>query len=80
MTELLTTGRQVAKGAGILFGHVAALVFGLFLILIGSAMGVSLVLLPVGIPVGLIGVAFVIWGLFQWAINEPKPENPQIKG
>jgi hypothetical protein len=68
--ESSTTGRQLARGAGLIVGHVAAVVFGAILILVGSAMGVSLVLLPAGIPLGLIGLACVIWGLFQWASNE----------
>jgi len=76
MTELSSNSRQLAKGAGLLASHVAAVVFGVFLIIIGSAMGVSLVLLPIGIPVGLIGLGFVIWGLFMWASDKTTPEKP----
>jgi len=46
------------------FGHVAAVVVGFVLMVLGLAMGVSLVMLPVGIVVGLLGVAMFVGGLF----------------
>jgi hypothetical protein len=66
MTEPFSPVRKLGRGAGSLVGHVAAALFGGVLILIGSGMGVSLVLLPIGIPVGLIGLGFLFWGLFGW--------------
>ena len=33
---------------------------------IGLALGVTMVLLPVGLVVGLIGVLVFVWGLLEW--------------
>jgi hypothetical protein len=75
MTEHESAGRELAKGAGIFLGHVIALVVGLVLMVAGLAMGVSLVLLPIGIPVGLVGLGVFLWGLFGRA-EEKGPPNP----
>jgi hypothetical protein len=37
----------------------------------GVAMGVTLVLLPIGIPLGLVGLCAFIWGIFGWS-REPR--------
>ena len=55
--------RLVSSGEWFL-GHSAAIVLGLVLIFSGLAMGVSLVLLPLGIPVGLGGLLLFLWGTF----------------
>jgi hypothetical protein len=44
-------------------GHIAAVVGGVALMVIGLAMGVTMVLLPFGIVVGLLGVLLFVWGL-----------------
>ena len=56
--------RHVLAMTGHFLGHVAAVVLGFVLIIVGMAMGVTMVLLPVGIVVGLLGVAIVVSGLF----------------
>jgi hypothetical protein len=76
MSTFSSTGREVVKGTGILFGHLAATLLGLSFMLIGSAMGVSLVLLPIGIPLGLAGLALVLWGCFGWACTEEESIGP----
>jgi hypothetical protein len=50
--------------AGHLLGHVVAVALGFVLMIVGLAMGVTMVLLPVGIVIGLLGVAMVVSGLF----------------
>jgi hypothetical protein len=70
MSTLSPTGREVVKGTRILMGHLAATLLGLLFMIIGSAMGVSLVLLPIGIPLGLAGLALVLSGCFGWACRE----------
>jgi hypothetical protein len=64
MTERESSGRELAKGAGLFFGHAAALVVGVILMLVGVGMGVTLVLLPLAIPLGLAGLFIFLWGLF----------------
>ena len=46
--------RHVLTMTGHFLGHVAAVVLGLVLIIVGMAMGVTMVLLPVGVVIGLL--------------------------
>jgi len=50
--------------AGHFLGPVAAVVLGFVLVIVGLAMGVTMVLLPAGIVIGLVGVALVVGGVF----------------
>jgi hypothetical protein len=45
-------------------GHVAAVIVGFVLMVVGLALGVTMVLLPFGIVIGLAGVALFVGGLF----------------
>jgi hypothetical protein len=47
---------------GIAF-HLAAIIAGVALMLLGVGLSVTMVLLPVGIPLGLAGLGVLIWGL-----------------
>jgi hypothetical protein len=73
MTENESSGKELAKGAGLVAGHVLAIVAGLVLMIAGLAMGVTLVLLPIGIPVGLIGLGVFLWGLFARSREKDVP-------
>lgn len=44
--------------------HIAALIVGFILMVFGLALGVTMIMLPVGIVVGLLGVAIFLMGLF----------------
>jgi hypothetical protein len=55
--------RNLFQSGERLLGHAAAIVLGLVLMLTGIALGVTIVMLPIGIPVGLIGLALFLWGL-----------------
>lgn len=56
------------RDAGKRFGkHVLAIVAGFIMTIAGLGMGVTIVLLPLGIPVGLVGVLLLSWGLFEWS-------------
>jgi len=46
--------RHVLTMAGHFLGHVTAVVLGFVLIIVGLAMGVTMVLLPAGIVIGLV--------------------------
>ena len=67
MVEQETKDNQLMAGAGRVVGHLIAVVVGLVLMIAGVAMGVTMVLLPFGIPIGLVGLFFFIWGLFGWS-------------
>lgn len=56
------TGR-ILKSSEWFVGHVAAIVVGLVLMFSGVGMGVTIVLLPIGVPVGLVGLALFLWGM-----------------
>jgi len=45
-------------------GHIAAIVMGFILMVVGLGLGVTMIMLPVGVVVGLIGVAMFVGGLF----------------
>jgi hypothetical protein len=50
--------------AGSLFCRLAAVLLGLVFMVVGLAFTVSLVLLPAGVVIGLLGVGFLVGGLF----------------
>jgi hypothetical protein len=62
----LHVGDVVEKGEIVLL-HIAAIVGGLILMVVGLAMGVSMVLLPAGVVLGLVGFAIFVWGLFDYS-------------
>ena len=59
-----TMTRTVLGSVAAFFEHAAAVVVGLVLIIIGLGLGVTMIMLPVGIVVGLLGVLMVVGGLF----------------
>jgi hypothetical protein len=67
MTEHESMSHEFVTGAKRFVGHVIAIALGLVLMIAGVAMGVTLVLLPIGIPLGLVGLLLFIWGLFGWS-------------
>jgi hypothetical protein len=69
------SGHGVAKGIGLFVSHLFAIAVGVILMILGVGMGVTIVLLPAGIPVGLIGLFLVIWGACGWS-EERAPVPP----
>jgi hypothetical protein len=49
---------------GRFFEHAAAVAIGFVLMVVGLGLGVTMIMLPVGIVIGLLGVAIFIGGLF----------------
>ena len=43
--------------------HLAAIIGGLVMMVLGVGLSVTMVLLPIGLPLGLIGIGVLIWGL-----------------
>ena len=43
--------------------HLAAIVVGFLMVVLGVGLSVTMVLLPLGLPLGLAGLGAVIWGL-----------------
>jgi len=62
MTQTLF--HSVMNGTVAFFEHAGVVIIGFVLIIVGLAMGVTLIMLPVGVVVGLVGVLMVVGGLF----------------
>ena len=45
-------------------GHIAAMIVGFVMMVVGLGLGVTMIMLPVGIVIGLLGVAIFVSGLF----------------
>lgn len=71
MFEAKSTGKELTKVFGRFLGHGFAIILGMLLMITGLGMGVSMVLLPVGIPLGLAGLLIFIWGFFGWSESGP---------
>jgi hypothetical protein len=67
-----SVGREVVKGAGLFVGHLAAIVLGVILMVVGIGLGVGLVTLPFAIPVGFAGLFVFLWGVMGRA-EQTKP-------
>jgi len=59
MSHVITRDALVA-----LFEHAMFVVAGFIMMVIGLAMGVTLVMLPAGLVIGLLGFAMFVGGLF----------------
>jgi hypothetical protein len=45
-------------------GHVVAVIVGFIMMVVGLGLGVTMIMLPVGIVIGLAGAALFVGGLF----------------
>jgi len=54
---------NVLRGIAGFFEHALIVFIGFVLMVIGLALGVTMIMLPVGVVVGLIGVAMFVGGL-----------------
>jgi hypothetical protein len=64
MTPSLHTFVQVAARVAGLFGKLATLIIGFAMTMLGLAMTATIVMLPVGLPIGLLGIGLIVCGLF----------------
>lgn len=48
------------------FGHILALIAGAFLMLVGISLSVTMVMLPIGVPVAIVGLICFSWGLSEF--------------
>ena len=70
MTEQKSTSQELARAAGRGLVHLGAIVVGFILMIVGVAMGVTVVMLPAGIAVGIAGLFVFLWGIFGKAQRE----------
>jgi hypothetical protein len=74
MTDQHASSQQLVTSTERFLLHATAVVVGFVLMIAGLSMGVTLVLLPIGVPVGLVGIVLFMWGLFQVAPRQ-SPED-----
>jgi hypothetical protein len=63
MAHIISARRWFSAIAGFV-EHAAFVVTGLVLMVLGLALGVTMIMLPAGIVIGLLGVLMVVGGLF----------------
>ena len=51
-------------------GHIALSIIGFALMVLGLGLSVTMIMLPVGLAVGLLGVAMFVTGLTTWSARE----------
>ncbi len=56
-------GRQWLEKTELILARLAAVAVGFVLMVVGLGLGVTMIMLPIGLPVGLIGVMLFLWGL-----------------
>lgn len=54
---------RLIENAKLVLGHVAAVIVGFALMVFGLGLGVTMVMLPFGLVIGLVGVGVFVWGL-----------------
>ena len=64
MAEVLKWHRSWIKTTESVLGHVAAVIIGFVMMVVGLGLGVTMIMLPVGLVIGLLGVAVFVGGLF----------------
>jgi hypothetical protein len=69
MTSLTKSVRQLAAMVGGVFGRIAAVIIGFVMIGLGLGLTATVVMLPVGLILGLLGVAMIVAAIF--APNDP---------
>lgn len=62
-TEPADQGNGLLAKGGRVLSHLAVAAIGFVLMIVGLGLGVTLIMLPVGLVVGLIGVGLFVWGL-----------------
>ena len=79
MSELKSAAWEMVKTGESFVGHIFAIALGVVLMIVGIAMGVSLVLLPLGILVGFAGLFVFLWGVFGRAgQSRTSPPSPPV--
>ena len=62
-TQPAGRGRRWLETGALILAHVAAVTVGFALMVVGLGLGVTMIMLPVGLAVGLLGVVSFVWGL-----------------
>ena len=55
--------RRLLEICGLVLGHMVAVAIGFVMMVVGLGLGVTMIMLPVGLVIGLVGVGIFVWGL-----------------
>ena len=64
------SAREALRVGENLAAHVAAILVGAAMMVVGVGMGVTMILIPVGVPLGFIGLGAFFWGV--WGFGEAR--------
>jgi hypothetical protein len=64
------SARETLKVGENLVAHVIAIIVGAAMMVTGVGMGVTMILIPVGVPLGLVGLGLFFWGV--WGFGEAR--------
>ncbi len=64
MTRAQLWDRPWVRTTESILGHIAATIVGFVMMVVGLGLGVTMIMLPAGIVIGLLGAAILVGGLF----------------
>lgn len=68
--------RHLAQAGESMAVHAAAIVGGLVLMVGGIGMGVTIMLIPIAIPLGIVGFGLFLWGVAGWQRSRRAKQRP----
>jgi hypothetical protein len=71
MAQLTRSVRHVTDVLARVFSRGTAVIIGFILTVLGVGMTITIVMLPVGVVLGLLGVAILVAGLFGPNLRQP---------
>jgi hypothetical protein len=77
MKEAHGSEHHLVEVGGRFLAYTIAIVVGFVLAIVGLGLGVTMVLLPIGLPVGLVGVVILGWGLFGHSRKPTRAMEPR---
>jgi hypothetical protein len=79
MNFIHASDRHLLKSGGRFLGHAVAFLLGLVMMIVGLGLGVTMVLLPVGLPLGLAGLILCIWAFYYGGPSEQPNGTSEAK-
>jgi hypothetical protein len=64
MKDIHASDHHLMKSGGRFLGHTVAVLVGFVLVIVGLGLGVTMVALPIGLPMGLAGILLCMWGFY----------------
>jgi hypothetical protein len=58
--------------------HIVAVIVGFVMMVVGPGLGVTMIMLPFGFVIGLLGVAIFVGGLFAHITRSAVPDNRAV--